>query len=123
MTKKFFGSVALLIISVCLLSQEMVISGTVIDQLTGEPLTGAAIKHPTSGVEVITDFDGFFSISTPTQGINELSISYVSYEKMKLNRVIVRKGETTKLNIKMRRLGSDSSKSSFLASRDNQPQA
>jgi hypothetical protein len=123
MIKKFFGSVALLVISINLLSQELVISGTVIDQQTGEPLTGATIKHPSSGVEVITDFDGFFSISAPDKGVNELTISYVSYEQMKLNRVIVREGEATKLNIKMRRLGSDSPKSSFMASRDNQPQA
>jgi hypothetical protein len=123
MINKLFGSVALLVISINLLSQELVISGTVIDQQTGEPLTGATIKHPTSGVEVITDFDGFFSISAPTQGVNELTISYVSYEKMKLNRVIVKEGEKTKLNIKMRRLGSDAPQSSFMASRDSQPQA
>lgn len=123
MIKKLFGTLALVIISISLSSQELIISGTVIDQQTGEPLTGATIKHPTSGVEVITDFDGFFSISAPDKGVNELTVTYVSYEKMKLNRVIVREGEATKLNIKMRRLGSDSPKSSFMASRDNQPQA
>lgn len=123
MIKKLFASLAMVIISFSLSSQELVISGTVIDQQTGEPLTGATVKHPTSGVEVITDFDGFFSISAPTQGINELTVSYVSYEKMKLNRVIVREGEATKLSIKMRRLGTDSPKSSFMASRNNQPQA
>jgi iron complex outermembrane receptor protein len=123
MIKKLFGSLALVILSISLSSQELVISGTVIDQQTGEPLTGATIKHPVSGVEVITDFDGFFTISAPDKGINELTVTYVSYEKMKLNRVVVREGEATKLNIKMRRLGSDSPKSSFMASRDNQPQA
>jgi hypothetical protein len=123
MIKKLFGTLVLVIFSITLSSQELVISGTVIDQQTGEPLTGATIKHPSSGVEVITDFDGFFSISAPDKGVNELTISYVSYEQMKLNRVIVREGEATKLNIKMRRLGSDSPKSSFMASRDNQPQA
>jgi hypothetical protein len=123
MIKKLFGTLVLVIFSISLSSQELVISGTVIDQQTGEPLTGATIKHPSSGVEVITDFDGFFSISAPDKGVNELTISYVSYEQMKLNRVIVREGEATKLNIKMRRLGSDSPKSSFMASRDNQPQA
>ena len=123
MIKKLFGTLAMVIVSISLSSQELVISGTVIDQQTGEPLTGATIKHPSSGVEVITDFDGFFSISAPDKGINELTVSYVSYEKMKLNRVIVREGEATKLNIKMRRMGSDSPKSTFMASRDNQPQA
>lgn len=122
MIKKLFGSVALLIISISLFSQEMVISGTVIDQQTGEPLTGATIKHPSSGVEVITDFDGFFSIPASTKGVNELTVSYVSYEQMKLNRVIVKEGEATKLNIKMRRSGSDPPRSSFMASLDNQPQ-
>ncbi len=123
MKKMLFGSVTLLIISFSLFSQEMVISGTVIDQQTGEPLTGVAIKHPSSGIEVITDFDGFFSISAPRQGINELTVTYVSYEQMKLNRVVVREDETKELNIKMRRLGSDPPNSSFIASRDNRTQA
>ncbi len=123
MIKKLFGSLILLFISFSMFSQEMVITGTVIDQLSGEPLTGATIKHPSSGAEVITDFDGCFSIPAPTQGVNELSISYVSYEEMKLNRVIVREGKATKLNIKMRRLGSDPPRSSFIVSSDNQPQA
>jgi len=117
------GSLTLLVFSFSLFSQDLVISGTVIDQQTGEPLTGATVKHPSSGVEVISDFDGYFSISAPTGGVNELTISYVSYEQIKLNRVIVREGEATRLNIKMRRLGSDPPLSSFMASRDNQPKA
>ena len=102
-------------------SQEVVITGVVVDRETGEPLTGAAVKHPSSGEEVITDFDGCFKISSAETGVNELTVSYVSYDEAKLNRVIVKKGKPTKLNIKMRRAGSESPAKSFMALSVRQP--
>jgi hypothetical protein len=122
MIKKLFGSAALLFISISLFSQDFIISGKVVDHQTGEPLTGAKIVHPISGVEVITDFDGFFSISSAEKGINQLTVSYVSYEEAKLNRVIVKEGESTQLHIRMQRVGTNASVSSFLAVKDFRPQ-
>jgi len=123
MFKKLFTSSALLLL-ICfsLFSQEAVITGVVIDQATGEPLTGAAVKHPSSGEEVITDFDGCFTISSAETGTNELTVSYVSYDDAKLNRVIVKQGEPTQLNIKMRRVGSELPAKSFMALSARQPQ-
>ncbi|MEX0982106.1 MAG: carboxypeptidase-like regulatory domain-containing protein [Bacteroidales bacterium] len=115
MINKLFATSVLLGFCFGLLSQEVVITGVVIDQETGEPLTGAAVKHCSSGEEVITDFDGCFTISSAETGKNELTVSYVSYDDAKLNRVIVKKGEPTKLNIKMRRVGSELPAKSFLA--------
>ena len=103
-------------------SQEVVITGVVVDRETGEPLTGAAVKHPSSGEEVITDFDGCFTITSAEAGMNELTVSYVSYDKAQLNRVIVKEGKPTKLNIKMRRAGSESPAKSYMALSVRQPQ-
>lgn len=122
MIKKIFGSAALLFISISLFSQDLIISGKVVDHQTGEPLTGAKIMHPTSGVEVITDFDGYFSFSSVEKGINKLRVSYISYEEAKLNRVIVKEGESTQLHIRMQRVGTNVPVSSFLAGKDFRPQ-
>ena len=103
-------------------SQEIVITGVVVDRETGEPLTGAAVKHPSSGEEVITDFDGCFTISSAEAGMNELTVSYVSYDDAMLTRVIVKQGEPTKLNIKMRRVGTEPPSKSFMALSVRQPQ-
>jgi hypothetical protein len=84
------------------------ISGTVIDQQTGEPLVGATVKHIESGLEVITDFDGNFTIPETSNGTHQLSISYVSYHEAKLNRVVVKDGEERILTIKMRRTQNNS---------------
>ncbi len=102
-------------------SQQVVITGVVVDYETGEPLTGAAVKHPSSGEEVITDFDGCFTISSAKAGTNELTISYVSYNESKLSRVIVKQGEPTILNIKMRRVGTEPPSKSFMALSVRQP--
>jgi len=102
-------------------SQEVVITGVVVDRETGEPLTGAAVKHPSSGEEVITDFDGCFTISSAEAGTNELTVSYVSYDKAQLNRVIVKEGKPTKLNIKLRRAGTEPPVKSFMALSVRQP--
>jgi hypothetical protein len=122
MIKKMFGSVALLLISISLFSQDLIISGKVVDYHTGEPLTGAKIVHSTSGAEVITDFDGCFSISSAEKGIHTIKVSYVSYEEAKLNRVIVKEGESTQLQIKMHRVGSSAPVSSYMAENENRPQ-
>lgn len=92
-------------LSLHLSAQENVISGKVIDQQTGEPLAGATIKHISSGRQVMTDFDGQFSLPVPVSGFTEISVSFVSYGEVKLNRVHVSNIAPDGLNIKMRRVG------------------
>jgi hypothetical protein len=114
--KRLLWTLSILVISVNLLSQTHVISGKVVDRQTGEPLAGASVKHIASGLEAITDFDGIFSITSVEPGITELKVSYVSYQEVKMNRVIVKEGEPTELNIKMRRAEGQLPQSSFTAS-------
>jgi hypothetical protein len=53
-----------------------VLTGSVVDDATGEPLIGANVTAENTGT--ITDFDGIFSITLP-EGVNEVTFSYVGY--------------------------------------------
>lgn len=92
---------ALLILSSGLSAQGGEIKGTIIDQVSGEPLVGAEVYHLESGASVMTDFDGNFSIRGVEPGRNSLSVSYVSYEKRELKSIKVEPGNQVDLNIKL----------------------
>lgn len=115
---------ALLFLSLNIFSQDLKITGTVLDHQTGEPLVGAIVKHLSSGHEVITDFDGNFSIPGALVGANELEVSYISYKQAKLNRVIVQEGKDVLLTIKMKRVDQDHQNQNFFAvSPTNEPRS
>jgi hypothetical protein len=59
-------------------------SGTVIEELTGEPVPGATIYIQETDQEVFTDFDGNFTINDFTPGTYNLEVSFVSFEKEEL---------------------------------------
>lgn len=54
------------------------VTGTVIDE-TGEPLIGATVKVVGKSIGAITDFDGHYSLTVPTD-TKQLSFSYVGYK-------------------------------------------
>ncbi len=56
------------------------ISGKIIDQNTGEPLTGVKVFYTGSEIAVYTDFDGEFTMEVPAKKGAELSVSLISYE-------------------------------------------
>ena len=53
------------------------VSGTVLDEATGDPVIGATVKIKGTGTGVVTDFDGNFSIDASVG--QTLEISYVGY--------------------------------------------
>ncbi|MEM9856927.1 MAG: TonB-dependent receptor [Bacteroidota bacterium] len=59
------------------------IRGTVIDQVTGEPLIGATVRIKNSTVGAITDAEGNFSLSVPKDA-QTLVISYIGFETKEL---------------------------------------
>lgn len=115
--KSFFSIILVLALSNALLAQQGKISGTVIDHQTGEPLVGVKVKHISSGREVLTDFDGSFSFSTAVEGINKISLEYVSYQEVVLNRVKVAEEQQTELKIKMQKVGGSPTGGSYMAVR------
>ena len=57
------------------------VRGTVNDE-SGEPIIGASVKVVGSNTGAVTDFNGKFSVSAPSNG--QLEISYVGYQTQKL---------------------------------------
>lgn len=57
--------------------QSVKISGTVIDEVTGEPVIGANVLVKGTAIGTITDYDGKFSFDAP--GGSTLVISYIGY--------------------------------------------
>jgi TonB-linked SusC/RagA family outer membrane protein len=59
------------------MQQTQTISGTVIDEVTGEPVIGANVIVKGTTVGTVTDYDGKFSFEAP--GGSTLVISYIGY--------------------------------------------
>lgn len=70
-------------------SAVMVVSGTITDSMTGEPLAGVEVQIEGAGVKSYTDFDGNFTFKGLTPGEYKLVTNYISYdqanEALKLN--------------------------------------
>lgn len=65
-------------------AEKIQFNGTVIEDLTGEPIPGATIFIEEFNQKIYTDFDGNFTIRNLTPGTYNLEVSYVSFEKKEL---------------------------------------
>lgn len=63
------------------LAQNRTVSGTVTD-MNGEPIIGASVLLDGTTVGVVTDLDGKFSISAPSDGT--IIISYIGYKQQRI---------------------------------------
>jgi hypothetical protein len=59
-------------------------TGTVIEELTGEPIPGATVHILDSDQKIYTDFEGNFTIDNLTPGTYNLEVSFVSFGKKEL---------------------------------------
>ena len=78
------------------------VRGTIYDDKTDETLVGVTVivKGTTTGTA--TDLDGHFSLELPTGSYN-LQISYISYQTLIIDNIIVSEGEVTLLeNIRLK---------------------
>lgn len=57
------------------------VTGMVTDKQTGEPIIGATIFHPASGLGVATDVDGSYELELPT-GEQEIQVQFVGYQSI-----------------------------------------
>ncbi len=60
------------------------IEGKVIDQMTGEPLTGVLIHETATGEKIYTDVNGAFDVNFYDNETHVLEVTYISYEDKKL---------------------------------------
>lgn len=75
---------SLLICSNTLLAQTREIKGTVIDEVTGQPVFGATVEIKGTHYATITDSTGVFKLNVPS-GTNVLVVSHVGYAAKDIN--------------------------------------
>ncbi|MEL7160091.1 MAG: carboxypeptidase-like regulatory domain-containing protein, partial [Bacteroidota bacterium] len=86
-----------LILSVGLFAQGA-ISGTILDEGSGEPLIGATIQVDGTGIGTVTDFDGKYSFKVEA-GTYTLKVTYIGYPDKTLEEIAVTDGEVTYQNV------------------------
>lgn len=78
--KKYIKMLALCLALLCTvpaLAQDKVVRGTVVDE-AGEPVIGATVRVQGTKVATVTDLDGNYSITVPSNG--KILISYIGYK-------------------------------------------
>lgn len=83
----------------CVCASAQVISGTVSDEASGEPLVGVTIKLAGTQNGTVTDIDGHYSIKAQF-GSNQLEFSYVGYSS-ESRRVSTADGKDAICNVKL----------------------
>jgi TonB-dependent receptor len=77
--------------------QNGTIRGLVVDDATGETLVGATVLIVGTTTGTISDLDGKFSLDVPS-GKHQLQISYISYQTIIIDDVLVTTNQVTQLN-------------------------
>lgn len=96
---KTFLTVFALFVTGVLYSQTS-IKGIVTDAKTGETLPGVAISIKNTTQGVMSDLDGSYQLNV-SPGVHSITASYLSYGALEITDVVVKKGQTTDLNIPM----------------------
>lgn len=91
---------AFLFTTINLFAQIGTVAGTITDKNTGEPIIYANIVIPETGGGFNSDFDGNYSIEIP-EGIYSFEISYVGYNKERIEKIEVIAGQKTIMDIFM----------------------
>ena len=86
-------------------SQSGRISGKVTDQQTGEPLIGANIIVLGTSLGAATDVNGEYLITNLSAGQYKVKASYIGYQDVTINDVLVTSGLTTRLNFELQPTG------------------
>lgn len=90
-------ALTVLLVAPAVLAQTGTLQGQVVDAATGDPLIGAAVAVPGTGLGVATDLGGEYTLDLPV-GDHTVRISYTGY--VPVNRdVVVREGAPLVLNV------------------------
>lgn len=101
--------VLFLLLSLRVFSQTGSISGKIIDEETGEPLTGATVIVAKTTLGSISDLKGIYKISNVPAGNQLVQVKYVGFEDFEIQ-VLVKSGEETvleEINLKTGSIGLD----------------
>ncbi|MEP4532582.1 MAG: TonB-dependent receptor [Cyclobacteriaceae bacterium] len=98
--------VGVLIVSMMELSAQN-ITGTVVDEVSGELLVGATIQVRDSEIGTSTDAEGRYELNGISAGRTTIEVSYIGYQTMIINDVWVKSGQLTNQDIALKRTFSD----------------
>lgn len=90
-----------LLIPISTFAQYGKISGTVVDQQTGEPLVGASVRLDGTALGASTDLNGGFVILNVPAGNYNVKTTYVGYHPLTMAQVSVLAGLTRELKIQL----------------------
>lgn len=88
-------------ISLFSLAQQGTIKGLVTDLKTKEPLVGATVMFDGTNTGTVTDFDGNYRIEHITPGTYTIRCSFISYETIRSEKVIIAPGQELTLNFEL----------------------
>ena len=69
--------------------------GTVIEDMTGEPIPGASVYFQEIDQTIYTDFDGNFALEDLKPGEYNIEVSFISFEKMEIRKYSILKDSTS----------------------------
>lgn len=90
--------ILLLAVSIGMRAQNVVLSGTVSSDRTGERIAHATIVAEGLGVAVVTNDDGYFTLKTETQP-NAITVSHLGYQSRRIS-LKGKTAETIKIRLK-----------------------
>ena len=82
--KKIGILLTMTVVAICSVAQNTVLSGTVVDDKTGERITQANVSVSGTSIAVVTNDDGFFTLKTE-EAPREIVISHIGYRPERLN--------------------------------------
>lgn len=75
------------------------ITGVVVDKENKEPLVGATVRVEGQPIGGVTDLDGNFQLEGISSGEVTLIISYISYNTLRLEELIIKANEITRVEV------------------------
>jgi hypothetical protein len=79
-----------------------IISGVVVDQLTGEALTGVEVQVEGTELKTYTDFEGQFAFDQLKAGEYKVKANLISYENAETKAIKVNSNELHALNLQLK---------------------
>lgn len=76
-----------------------IVSGKVIDVITGESIAGACISIEGTDIKVYTDLDGNYIISDVAPGTYTINVSMISYKSKEIMKVSFNAGSVLDKNV------------------------
>lgn len=87
--------------SMAVFAQDGQLSGTVNDKEDGAPLIGVNVIIKGTSFGTATDLDGKYTIKNIRPGEYSIEFRYIGYERLLLTGIVIKSGETTKLDVDM----------------------